>query len=117
MPYTPTALQEIAAAEAAKITQLSLHTATPGTTGAAEATGGAPAYARKTTVVTATAGVATSTEVTFDVPAGTYTHFGAWAGATFKGGNPLKAGAVDTPQTLNSQGQIKLTISLPVTGS
>lgn len=115
MPYTPTALQEIASAEAAKILFLSLHTATPGTTGAAEATGGAPAYARKSTVVTATAGTGTSTEVTFDVPAGTYTHFGAWTAATagvFKGGNPLA-----TSQVISSQGQIKLTVTIPVTGT
>lgn len=115
MPYTPTALQAIAVAEAAKITHLSLHTATPGTTGAAEATGGAPAYARKATTVTATSATGTSTEVTFDVPAGTYTHFGAWTAltaGTFIGGNALAAS-----QVISSQGQIKLTITIPVTGS
>jgi len=112
MPLTPTEVQAIAAAEAAKITHLSLHTANPGTTGASEATGGAPAYARQPTTVTASSGTATSTQVTFDVPAGTYSHFGAWAGATFIGGNPLQ-----TPQGVSSQGQLKLTVTLPVTAS
>ena len=115
MPFTPTEIQAIATAESAKITHLSLHTATPGATGTAEATGGSPAYARKATTITATSGTGTSTEVTFDVPAGTYTHFGCWSAATagtFYGGNAL---AVD--QVISSQGQLKLTITIPVTGS
>ena len=115
MPFTPTEIQAVAVAQAAKILFLSLHTATPGITGAAEATGGAPAYARKSTVVTATAGTGTSTEVTFDVPAGTYTHFGLWSASTagvFYGGNPLNANKTDVAQF-----QVKLIITVPVTAT
>lgn len=112
MALTPTEVGVITTAEAARITQLSLHTADPGTTGANEATGGSPAYARKTTTVTAAGGVGTSTQVTFDVPAATYTHFGCWNGATFVGGNPLA-----TSQVVSSQGQVKLTATLTVTAS
>ena len=41
MPITPTEVQVVAVAESAKLLFLSLHTATPGATGANEATGGA----------------------------------------------------------------------------
>lgn len=115
MALTPTEVQAIATAESAKITYLSLHTSDPGTTGTGEATGGSPAYARKATTVTASAGVGTSTQVTFDVPAGTYTHFGTWSAltaGTFYGGNPLA-----TSQVVSSQGQVKLTATLTVTAS
>ena len=115
MPLTPTEVQVVATTESAKVLFLSLHTATPGTTGANEATGGAPAYARKATVVTATSGTGTSTQVTFDVPAGTYTHFGTWSASTagtFYGGNALSS-------TLSPGGQIQvlLTITIPVTAT
>ena len=115
MPITPTEIQVIAAAESAKIQFLSLHTATPGTTGVSEVTGGTPAYARKATVVTATAGTGTSTQVTFDVPAGTYTHFGCWSavtGGTFYGGN-----AVSSTITAGGQQQVILTVTIPVTAT
>lgn len=110
MPITPTERQVIAAAEAAKITHISLHTGDPGTTGASEATGGG--YARKTTTVTATGGTGTSTQVTFDVPAATFTHFGFWMGATFFGGNPL-----DAPQVIGLPGQLKFTGTIPITAA
>jgi len=72
MALTPTEVQAIATAEAAKFQYVSLHTADPGTTGANEATGGSPAYARKLSTWTASAGVVSGTQVTVDVPAGTY---------------------------------------------
>ena len=88
--------------------RISLHTADPGTTGASEATGGSPAYARKQTTWTGgTAdGSVVGSEVTIDVPAGTYTHFGVWNvdGTTFVGG-----GALSSSVTLGAQGQIKVT--------
>lgn len=87
--------------------RISLHTADPGTTGASEATGGSPAYARKQTTWAGGAadGVVPGSEVTIDVPAGTYTHFGVSAAdGTFRHGNPLPA-----PITLGAQGQIKVT--------
>lgn len=115
MPITPTEVQVVAAAESAKILYLSLHTTSPGTTGANEATGGSPAYARKATTVTASGGTGTSTQVTFDVPAGTYGFFGAWTaitGGTFIGGN-----ALSPSQSPGGQGQISLIATLPVTAT
>lgn len=88
---------------------ISLHTADPGTTGASEATGGSPAYAREQTTWSADAtddGVRAGTEVTIDLPAGTYTHFGVWTaetGGTFIGGGSIAS------TTLGAQGQIKVT--------
>lgn len=88
---------------------VSLHTADPGTTGASEASGGSPAYARKQTTWSADAvddGVRAGTQVTIDLPAGTYTHFGIWSASTsgtFVGGGTI------TSTTLSAQGQIKVT--------
>jgi hypothetical protein len=116
MPLTDAERNTVADAEAARLLYASLHTGNPGSTGASEATGGTPAYARKAlTFASAASGTATAGEVTFDVPAGTYTHFGVWSastGGTFRGGNPLAVS-----QTMSSQGQIKLTVALPVTAS
>lgn len=88
---------------------ISLHTGNPGTTGASEATGGSPAYARKQTTWTAGAsdGVYSGSEVTFDVPAGSFTHFGVWTastGGTFVGGDALSASA-----SPSAQAQVKVT--------
>lgn len=115
MALTPTEVQVIAVAEAAKFLYQSLHTADPSTTGANEATGGSPAYARKSVVVTATAGVATGAQVTHDVAAGTYTHFGWWSAltaGTFYGG-----GALATSQVVSSQGQVKVTGTATITST
>lgn len=115
----------------ALITHLSLHTATPGTTGASEAVGGAPAYARKPTTISAsgtvgplgagtqpaTPGVAYSTEVTFDVGAATYGFWGGWnaiTAGTYAAGNNLQPGNI----TASGQGQIKLWVSIgPTAGA
>lgn len=117
-------------AMAARIGFLSLHTASPGKTGASEATGGSPAYARKSvtfnaagavgplgaTAQPATVGVAWSSQVTFDVPAGSYTHWGAQSaatGGTYRMGNTLAAA-----QTLSAQGQIQHSIAVgPYSGT
>ncbi len=116
MPLTLAERNVIADAEAARLLFISLHTADPGTAGTSEATGGTPAYARKGAVFpAATTGTATAAEVTFDVSAATYTHFGVWSAVTagtFRGGNALAA-----TQTFTAQGQLKLTVSLPVTAS
>lgn len=90
-------------------TWISLHTGDPSTTGANEATGGSPAYARQQTTWSADStddGVRAGTQVTIDVPAGTYTHFGLWSASTsgtFVGGGSI------TSTTLGAQGQIKVT--------
>lgn len=92
---------------------ISLHTSDPGSTGTGEATGGSPAYARKLTSWTAggSDGVATGSQVTFDVPAGTYTHVGIW--------NAVSAGTfIDkcaiTSTVLSGQGQILVTPTITI---
>lgn len=87
---------------------ISMHTADSGTTGASEATGGSPAYVRKLTTWTpgSSDGVVPGSEVTIDLPAGTYVGFGVWTadvGGTFVGGGAIAS------TTLAAQGQIKVT--------
>jgi|SRR5436190_10284660 len=87
--------------------RISLHTADPGTTGASEASGGSPAYARQTTVWTggASDGSVAGSQVTIDAAAGTYTHWGVWtSGGTFVAGFAFGSSVV-----LGAQGQIKVT--------
>lgn len=64
-------------------THASMHTGNPGTTGINEATGGAPAYARKPITWNAGTvdGQVVSDPIDFDLPAGTYTHAGLWDAA------------------------------------
>lgn len=89
-------------------TWISLHTADPGTTGANEASGGSPAYARKQTTWTggASDGIATGSQVTFDVPAGTYTHVGIWSTET---GGTFRDKCAISSTTLSGQGQVLVT--------
>lgn len=88
---------------------VSLHTSDPGSTGTAEASGGSPAYARKqSTWTSGTGGVLTGSQVTIDVPAGTYTHAGFWTAPT--GGNFIDKVAISST-TLGGQGQILVTPS------
>ena len=87
---------------------VSLHTADPGDTGASEATGGTPTYARQQTTWTAGGadGVVAGSTVVFDVPAGTYIFAGLWSavsGGTFIGSTAI------TSTTLGGQGQITVT--------
>lgn len=98
---------------AASAAYVSLHTADPGTTGASEATGGSPAYARQAlTWPAASAGAISAAEVTFDIPAGTYTHWGLWdavsAGA-FLGGE-----ALSQSETYGAQGTLDLTDTVSI---
>lgn len=107
-------LNALADYEASRWSFVSLHTATP-TAGAAEATGGSPAYARKAptfgsagavgplgaTAQPATAGIAWSDLMTFDVAAGTYTAVGGWSLVTagvFRGGHTLSSSIVRASQ-------------------
>lgn len=82
----------------------SMHTASPGTTGANEVSGGSPAYARKaiTWNAAATGNLDNNANPVFDVPAGTtVTHFGLWSavtGGTFYGGDALSASESFTAQ-------------------
>lgn len=84
---------------------ISLHTGDPGTTGASEQSGGAGA--REQTTWSADAvddGERVGTQVTIDVPAGTFTHLGIWGpGGEFRGGGPI------TQVIMSAPGQIKVT--------
>ena len=108
--FTPgTTKEALADAEIALGTWISLHTATPGTTGASEATGGSPAYSRQQTTWSADTtddGIRAGTQVTIDLAAGTYTHFGLWTAAT--AGTYIDGGTI-TSTFLGAQGQIKVT--------
>lgn len=116
MPLIEAERNAIADFEVARLGYVSLHTADPGLTGANEASGGAPAYIRKALVaVPASGGNAPCAQVTFDVPAGVYTHGGTWSaetGGVFRGGNLLGA-----PQTIAGQNVLRLTVSVLVTST
>lgn len=113
MAFTNATKETAALAVTAIGNTISLHTGDPGTTGANEATGGSPAYARKTTTWSggASDGTVTGTSVAFDVPAGTYTHLGIWNGATFVAGFPLAASTGALP------GQTTVTVIPSITAS
>lgn len=90
--------------DAARCPYVSVHTADPAGTGANEATGGSPAYARKAlgwsdagtegplgASQPATVGEAWGSALV-DLPPGTYTHYGLWSaasGGTFRGSGPI----------------------------
>lgn len=91
---------------------IALHTGNPGTTGANEATGGSPAYARKqTTFTSGTTGTLSGTAVTIDVPAGTYTHASLHKTAAGTGASDIIDWVPITSTTLGAQGQIVVTPS------
>jgi hypothetical protein len=73
-----------------QVTQVGLHTASPGTTGANEVTGGS--YSRKAETYAAaangTSDLASALAFT-GMPAVTITHYSWWNGSTYLGGNPL----------------------------
>jgi hypothetical protein len=121
-------------AEIARLVYASVHTTDPGSTGAAEATGGTPAYARKllvwnasgaqgplgATLQPATIGTAWSTELTFDLAGATYAYYGAWSAVTagtFRGGNQLLVSGSPVPQVLSSQGQLKTSFAFATAAS
>jgi hypothetical protein len=95
MPLNNTSKNLMLEALADVVTHLSMHDASPGTTGTNEITGGSPAYARKAITFNAAAGgiLTLSNIPVFDIPEDlTLTHFGLWVGSTagtFYGGGPL----------------------------
>lgn len=115
MPLTPNEVQAVAAGTAAKMVYMSLHTGDPGSTGATEATGGSPAYSRQATVMTTSAGVGTTTQETFAVPSGTYTHFGLWSAVT--GGTFIAGDVLTAAQTVSVQGQVTVAVTMQVSGT
>ncbi len=86
----------------------SLHTGAPGSTGASEAAGGSPAYARQSLAWSSASGGVkqTSSAATFNVPAGTYSWVGYWSAVT--SGTYLGYDAV-TPATFAGQDVYTLT--------
>lgn len=109
MAFTNASKETAALAVTGTGTWISLHTADPGTTGTSEATGGSPAYARKQTTWTggASDGSVPGSQVTFDAPAGTYTHMGVWSAST--AGTFVTGFALSSSVTLGAQGQILVT--------
>lgn len=89
---------------------ISLHTASPGTTGANEVTGGT--YARVATTWGAVSGASTTgTQVTINVPASTtITHWGIWDAVS--AGTYYDGGALPASQTYSSAGTYLLTPTL-----
>lgn len=88
---------------------ISLHTATPGTTGANEVTGGT--YARVATTWGAISGASvTGSQVTINVPVTTITHWGLWD--LISAGNYYDGGALPASQTYSSAGTYLLTPTL-----
>ena len=107
--------ENLAIAYGNSATYASLHTASPGTTGANElsTTGGSPAYARKQVSWSpgSVDGTVTAT-VVFDVPTGiTVAGAGFWTAVT--GGTYIDGGTV-TSQAFTSQGAYTLTATFTV---
>lgn len=92
---------------------VSLHTATPGTTGASEVTGGSPAYARVAVTWNSPSGgsVTNSNALTINLPASTTaTHFGIWSAVT--AGTYYLGGALTSSVTTGStQGTVTVAIA------
>lgn len=110
MPITDAELQAIATAEKARAQYISVHTDDPGDTGANEATGGSPAYARQAMSSTVTDGAIESPLLTFNLPAGTYPYFGVWTAAT--GGTFIGGDLLSEVQTLVGQDVVQFTVAI-----
>lgn len=110
MAFTNAAKEAAIQAVKSGATHASLHTGAAGTTGANEATGGA--YARKAITWTdgASDGSTTGSQVTFDVPAGTYVEIGFWTAAT--AGTFIGSVALASNAVLGSSGQVLVTPTL-----
>ncbi len=88
---------------------ISVHIADPGTTGANEANGGTPAYARKlSTWTSGTGGVVTGSQVTIDLPAGSYNYVGLWKTVAGGAADFIDKVAISAT-TLGAQGQLLIT--------
>jgi hypothetical protein len=95
-------------------TYISLHTGDPGTTGAAELTGGTYARVAVTWGTVASGSVTSTAAATINVPAAnTITYWGLWSaatGPTFYFGGPLPAS-----ETFGASGTYSLTPTLTAT--
>lgn len=115
--YTPAAtLESKALRQTALGTWIALHTASPGTTGENEATGGG--YVRKATVWSGggSDGLVTGSEVILNAAAGSYTHFSVWSavsgGTYIDGGELTDPLGAPTTVTLAAAGQVKIVPTL-----
>lgn len=107
MATTTAGLNAAADAVAGQVTDLSLHTASPGVTGANELTAGTAGYARVAKTYGAASGTVADivSAAVFNVSSGvTVTHWGAWVSGTFIFGEALAAS-----QAFASDGQYTLT--------
>lgn len=117
MGFTNTELNAALDALAPRWAYASLHSASPGSTGANELTGGSPAYARLPVVWDPATGqiLGLDAALEFDVPAGSTVHsVGLWSAVTagtFRGSDALSAA-----ETFTGQGVYELT-ALTVTTS
>lgn len=113
--FTNAAKEAAALAVTALGNWISLHTTDPGTTGANEATGGSPAYARKQTTWAggASDGAVPGSQVIFDAPAGTYGFASQWSAST--AGTFISSWALSSPVTLGAQGQVLVTPTINAT--
>lgn len=95
----------------------SLHSASPGSTGANELTGGSPAYARQAIVWDPASGQVLSLDTgeTFDIPAGSTVHsVGLWSALT--AGTFYGSDALSAAESYVGQGTYELT-ALTITAS
>lgn len=91
----------------------SVHTGATSGTGANEASGGSPAYARKqTTWGSGSAGVTAGSQMTFDLQAATYNRVGMWTAVT---AGTFRDAAAMTSTVLSAQGQILVTPTITIT--
>ena len=95
-------------------TYISLHSASPGTTGASEISGGS--YARvQTTWSASSGGSKAGSQVTLNVPASTtIAYFGIWSAAS--SGNYVGGGPLPNSETYTGAGSYLLTPTLSATG-
>lgn len=110
--YTPAAKIAMLDHLRSLITHASLHTGDPGTSGANEASGGSPAYARVPVSFGAatTPGEMSHGSLTWNLPAGTFTHVGYWSALT--GGQFYASDDLATAQVLSSSGQLTIVSAL-----
>lgn len=87
---------------------IGLATGNPGSTAspANEATGGSPAYARQATTWVVAGATATGSQVTINVPAGTYSYMIMCSGSS---GNNMVDWCPITPQVITAQNTITIT--------
>ena len=95
---------------------ISLHSASPGTTGANEISGGSPAYARvQTTWGSASGGSAAGSQVVINVPGGTTIEFfGIWS--ALSSGTYIGGGALSANETYAAQGTYAITVTQTAAG-